>query len=104
MEFKDRLKEAIDTLGIRVAKLSDNTGIARSLLYKYIRGDIEPSLKSLGLLARSLNVSEAWLMGYDVEKERPCLLTDEVVEVFRTLSYSRQEQIVNLIYDFARLG
>lgn len=102
MRFKERMNEITTATGYSVSKISDLTGINRSLIYKYISGDVEPSLKHLGKLARAFNVSESWLMGYDVEPERPSLLTDEVRETFRSLTYEQQELIVKLINELSQ--
>lgn len=42
----------------------------RSDISQYIAGKATPKQNKLYILARALNVSEAWLMGYDVDKER----------------------------------
>lgn len=39
-------------------------------LSQYLAGKVEPGQAKLFLLANVLNVNEAWLMGYDVPKER----------------------------------
>jgi len=42
----------------------------RSDISQYIAGKAAPKQNKLYILARALNVSEAWLMGYDVDMER----------------------------------
>lgn len=39
-------------------------------LSQYVNGKVEPGQTKLFILARALDVSEAWLMGYDVPRER----------------------------------
>lgn len=39
-------------------------------LSSYLTGKVEPAQDKLLLLGRALNVSEAWLMGFDVPRER----------------------------------
>ena len=39
-------------------------------LSQYVNGKVEPGQTKLFVLARALDVSEAWLMGYDVPRER----------------------------------
>lgn len=39
-------------------------------LSQYVSGKVEPKQDKLSILGMALNVSEAWLMGYDVPKER----------------------------------
>lgn len=42
----------------------------KSDLSQYVSGKVEPNQKKLFILGKALNVSEAWLMGYDVSRER----------------------------------
>lgn len=42
----------------------------KSDLSQYVSGKVEPSQEKLVLLGMALNVSEAWLMGFDVPMER----------------------------------
>ncbi|MDW8668565.1 helix-turn-helix domain-containing protein [Streptococcus suis] len=44
--------------------------MGRSALSQYVTGNSKPDDKKLSLLSKTLNVSEAWLMGYDVPRER----------------------------------
>ncbi|RLV18964.1 helix-turn-helix domain-containing protein [Streptococcus iniae] len=44
--------------------------IGKSALSQYISGKSVPDQNKLVLLGKTLNVSEPWLMGYDVPKER----------------------------------
>lgn len=43
----------------------------KSDLSQYVSGKVEPSQEKLVILGLALNVSEAWLMGFDVPIERP---------------------------------
>ena len=42
----------------------------RNDLSQYVNGKVEPGQQKLTLLGLALNVSEAWLMGYDVPMSR----------------------------------
>lgn len=42
----------------------------KSDLSQYVSGKVEPSQEKLVILGMALNVSEAWLMGFDVPMER----------------------------------
>lgn len=42
----------------------------KSHISQYVSGKVEPSQDKLVVLGMALNVSEAWLMGFDVPKER----------------------------------
>lgn len=47
-----------------------NIKLTKSALSQYVTGKSQPAQKQLYLLALTLNVSEAWLMGYDVDQSR----------------------------------
>lgn len=68
--FKDRLREGIDYAGLTQSELARRSGIHRAIISDYVRGKYEAKQDKLYELAKVLNVSEAWLMGYDVKKER----------------------------------
>lgn len=47
-----------------------NVRLGRNDLSQYVSGKVEPGQHKLYILAKALNVNEAWLMGYDVPMER----------------------------------
>lgn len=66
-----RLREAMDIRDKKQVDLERETGINRSAISRYLAGEYEPKNKPIYELAKSLEVSEQWLMGYDVPMERP---------------------------------
>lgn len=44
--------------------------LAKNDLSQYVNGKVEPGQEKLTILGLALNVSEAWLMGYDVPRDR----------------------------------
>lgn len=44
--------------------------LAKNDLSQYVNGKVEPGQEKLTILGLALNVSEAWLMGYDVSQSR----------------------------------
>jgi transcriptional regulator with XRE-family HTH domain len=69
--MRDRNIKQIDIL--RAAQpFCDKYGIklAKNDLSQYVNGKVEPGQEKLTILGLALNVSEAWLMGYDVPKGR----------------------------------
>lgn len=74
----DRLKELmrernlkqVDILN-KVRKFErDGIKISKPDLSQYVNGKTEPRQEKLYILAEALDVNEAWLMGYDTDKER----------------------------------
>ena len=66
----ERLKEAILFSGKKQVDISKATGIDKGSISNYISGRYEPKLGAIKKLAEALDVSEMWLWGYDVPKER----------------------------------
>lgn len=70
-----RLKEIMSSRNLRQVDILNlckpfcdkyNVKLNRNDLSQYVSGKVQPSQKKLSILASALNVSEAWLMGYDV--------------------------------------
>ena len=68
--FSNRLNKAMRLRNIKATELSLVTGIAKSSLSEYINGKYEAKQDGVYLLAKALDVNEAWLMGCDVPMER----------------------------------
>lgn len=65
--FKDRLRKAMAASGMKAADVCNKTGIPKSAMSYYLSGRSEPKADRLYLLCKALDVSEAWMLGYDVE-------------------------------------
>lgn len=61
-----RLADAMDFRDIKQAELSRLTGIRASSLSDYLNGKYVPKQDKIDLLARALNITPSWLLGYDV--------------------------------------
>lgn len=76
MEYKriatcsDRIKVALKIRSMKQSDLVRLTEIPKSAISQYISGAFEPKQDRIYLMAKALNVSEAWLMGLDVPMER----------------------------------
>lgn len=68
--FANRLKKALDYNHMKPVDLANRTGINKSLISNYLSGSFKAKQDKLDIIARVLNVSEAWLMGYDVDMDR----------------------------------
>ena len=85
--------------------------ILKSSLSQYVSGKSVPKQDRLTVLSLALNVSETWLMGFDVPKERDSILMDaefhasilkdfellEMISKYKSLSPSGQQIIKNMI-------
>ena len=72
----DRIKEALNLRNMKPIELVERSGVKKSALSQYMSGKITPRQKSLDSMAKVLNVSPAWLMGFDVPMEREDILKD----------------------------
>ena len=69
--MKERNLKQVDIL--RAAKpFCEKYGVklAKNDLSQYVNGKVEPGQEKLTILGLALNISEAWLMGFDVPMER----------------------------------
>ena len=64
-EFHKQLLKAMDLKGITQKELCKKTNIPKSAMSQYMSGKFKPKQKRTYLLAKALDVNEAWLMGFD---------------------------------------
>ena len=69
-ELRDRLSEALNRKGWKAVDLVEKTGIPKGAVSYYLAGRSKPKTDRLYILAQALDVSEAWLLGYDVPMTR----------------------------------
>lgn len=69
-EFSERLQAGLDTRDMKAAELARISGIDKSSISRYLHGAYRGNQDAVYKIAQALNVSEAWLMGYDVPMGR----------------------------------
>lgn len=101
-----RIAKALDIRGMKQADLCKLAKVPKSSLSLYLSGAYEPKQDRIYDMAKALNVSEAWLMGYDVpmEKEKKPLeeqkLTEgekRLLDLFRMVPEDKQELVLQMI-------
>lgn len=102
-----RIKRALQIRGMKQSELCQATNIPKSAISQYISGAFEPKQDRIYIIAKALNVSEAWLMGYDVPMERdknpPIEESDlngeekMLLELFRRIPVEKQELVLQMI-------
>ena len=103
-----RIKKALKIKGMRQSELCKLANIPKSSLSQYLSGDFEPKQDRIYLIAKALNVSEAWLMGFDVPMERQVKknspsesnLTEEekiILDLFRRVPVDKQQLVLQMI-------
>lgn len=69
-ELKDRLQQALARKGWKAVDLVEKTDIPKGAISYYLAGKSKPKADRLYIMARTLDVSEAWLLGYNVPMAR----------------------------------
>ena len=88
----DRISEAMKLRDMRQADLVEKTGISKGALSSYISGRYVPKQNNVYLIAKALDVSEAWLMGADVPMQRiesPTLTRRDTRDIEKILEQTR---------------
>lgn len=116
--FKNRLKELLMEKNMTQKELSDLTGITPSSISDWLRGKYEAKQDKIDIIATSLNVSQAYLMGYDVPKvnnikkltkvsnQNSGLTTNQekIIELFSELNEEGQEKAIAYTQDLVDIG
>ena len=101
-----RIAEALIIRGMKQTDLCKLAKVPKSSLSLYLSGAYEPKQDRIYDMAKALNVSEAWLMGYDVpmgrEKntpEEPRLSEGEkmLLDLFRRVPEEQQQLVLQMI-------
>lgn len=78
-ETADRIRDLMEEKNWKQVDIFNNSKpfqeklgvkLGKSAISQYVNGVQAPDQRRLALLALTFNVSEAWLMGYDVPRER----------------------------------
>lgn len=108
----ERIKKALRIKGMKQAELCQITKIPKSAISQYISGAFEPKQDRVYLIAKALNVSEAWLMGFDVpmERERSSPEKHELsegekmcLELYNRVSDESKEMLITMMNSFDRI-
>ena len=108
----ERLKEFMKEQGLRQVDILNKTlsyqkslGItmSKSHLSNYVNDRSSPDNEKMRLLAKALNVSEPWLMGYDTPEEQELPTCSDgseasLLQAYRKLTQPRKEKIHAFVY------
>jgi transcriptional regulator with XRE-family HTH domain len=91
-ELKDRLKYAMTIKSMKAIDVANASGIPKNSVSYYLSGRSVPKSDRIYVLAKLLDVSEAWLMGFDVAMERSAEQkdVDETVALFNRIEKDRE--------------
>lgn len=112
-----RLKRIMDERGLRqvdILRMSEpwqkklDIKISKNTLSQYINGISSPDNYKATLLAKTLGVSEAWILGYNVPRHdnedstQPIIespIIEETVETMKELDEYRQQVVLNTAHE-----
>ena len=105
-----RISEALELRNMKQADLCRLAKVPKSSLSLYLSGAYEPKQDRIYAMARVLNVSEAWLMGYDVpmDRQEPRMFSSPkevqlnegeklLIELFRKVPEDQQRLVLQMI-------
>ena len=101
-----RIAKALTIRDIRQSDLANMANIPKSSLSLYLKDAYEPKQDRIYSIAKILDVSEAWLMGYDVPMEksestplREVQLTQgeqQLLDLFRLIPEEQQDAFLEM--------
>lgn len=97
--FKDRLNTALALRKISKAELSRRTGIGRNSISDYTNGKYEAKQDYVFLIAKALDVSESWLMGFDTPMEKGASAYETITSIFNKLNDLNKDKVISFAKD-----
>lgn len=102
-----RIEKALTMRNMKQSELCKLADVPKSSLSLYLKGAYEPKQDKIFRMANVLNVSESWLMGYDVPMDNEELtstaqieLTDcekVMLKLFRQIPESQQQMLIRVV-------
>jgi transcriptional regulator with XRE-family HTH domain len=88
---KQRLAEAMKYRNISAIELADKSGLNKSTIFRYLKGERIPRAGAIVKLATALRINPSWLVGYEVpmtDNIEPDLIIkqDELTVIIEQLS------------------
>lgn len=106
-KFADRLYSAMIYRGMTQVDLVKRTGISKSCISQYLSGNFNPKSQNIYSIAKVLDVSEQYLMGFDVPMDKPKVQTNDylinvdesgiaLIEIYKKLCGKDKELLVQM--------
>ena len=102
-EFRFRLREALEKRNMKAVELSKKTNVPEGAISYYLAGKSQPKGDRLHILCVALNVSEAWMLGYDIPMERTAeqKKNDDLVKIIAQMR--KDPKFFNIVSKLAEL-
>ena len=100
-----RIEKALTIRNMKQSTLCKLANVPKSSLSLYIKGAYEPKQDRIYAMSSVLNVSDMWLMGYDVPMEDVAQFTSleltesekMMLDLFRLIPESQQKVLIQMI-------
>lgn len=112
--ISNRIKKGLSERNMQAVDVCHITGISKGSMSQYINGVVKPKQDRIYLIAKALNVNEAWLLGYDVSMDRkhPFSLENaqmvkkiredtalsEALKLYFSYSDKKRQKVIEFIY------
>lgn len=111
MSIAERLRQALDALGLKITEASEKSGIPYRSWQNYLRGERDPGAEALQAMSTRLGISIDWLLTGQGEMLRgaaPGLVTrtsreEGLLTLFRELPEAEQREIQHVAEEKKRL-
>ena len=91
--FSKRLRKALEINNMKPIELADKLKINKGIISNYLSGRYNPKYDRITDIARVLNVTEAWLLGYDKDsKLSPKELCEEIKKLIMKSSLDDKDK------------
>ena len=103
MDLRHVIKTRRTELGLTLDQVAEKVGVSIATLQRYESGEIDiynVHLKKIEKLAKALEVSPAFLMGWEEPKKDRSLGTrndDKLIELWRQLPPEKQQKMLSII-------
>ncbi len=97
--ISERLHDVIEEKEISYEELEKLSGVPKSAIHRYAKGGTDKiPIDRLDNIAKALNISAAWLMGWEEKRTRPSIIDEHVIEILKQkpMLYNFVLSIINL--------
>lgn len=89
-----RIKDAMIKSGLKQADIVKKTGINKGALSSYLSGKYEPKQTNIYKLAKALDVTPAWLMGYNANADDKTITENDFLIVEKEIENYKEKQVI----------
>ena len=96
-KFSERLKLLRTEANLSQSELAKTIGISKSSINMYERGEREPRLDTIKIMARYFNVDMNYIIGTSDIRNSDTVIDNEFLQILSTLSDEDKEWLLNVI-------